>query len=50
MSAKLAARLLDRGASVAVRTDRAGHGMTASPRQIATRVADIWTFFAQRLS
>ena len=50
MSAKLAARLLDRGAAVAVRTDRAGHGMTASPRQIAARVADMWTFFAQRLS
>jgi prolyl oligopeptidase len=50
MSAKLAARLLDRGAAVEVRTDRAGHGMTASPRQIAARLADIWTFFAQRLS
>ena len=50
MSAKLAARLLDRGAAVDVRTDRAGHGMTASPRQIAARVADIWTFFAQHLS
>jgi prolyl oligopeptidase len=50
MSAKLAARLLDGGAAVDVRTDRAGHGMTASPRQIAARVADMWTFFAQRLS
>jgi prolyl oligopeptidase len=50
MTAKLAARVLDRGGSVDVRTDRAGHGMTASPRQIAARVADTWTFFAQRLS
>ncbi|MEO6772943.1 MAG: prolyl oligopeptidase family serine peptidase [Kofleriaceae bacterium] len=49
MSAKLAARLLDRDAAVAVRTDRAGHGMTASPRQIAARLADIWTFFTQQL-
>ena len=50
MSAKLAARLLDRGAAVEIRTDRAGHGMTASPHQIAARLADVWTFFAQQLS
>jgi len=50
MSAKLAARLFDRGADVAIRTDRAGHGMTASPHQTAARIADLWTFFAQRLS
>ena len=50
MSAKLAARLLDRGAQVEIRTDRAGHGMTASPHQTAARLADVWTFFALQLS
>jgi prolyl oligopeptidase len=49
MTSKLAARLLANHNPVAVRVDHEGHGMTASPAQIASRLADTWAFFATRL-
>jgi prolyl oligopeptidase len=49
MTSKFAARLLEHHNPVAIRVDHDGHGMTASPAQIASRLADTWAFFVARL-